>query len=56
MNSERRHELQHNWLADHLARINEWIEPHSKLIAVVVGASVIGLVAMALVRSNASGQ
>ncbi len=56
MNSERRHELQHNWLAEHLARINEWIEPHSKLIAIVVGAAIVGLLGFALVRSNASGQ
>ncbi len=55
MNSERRHELQHNWLAGYLARINESIEPHSKLIAVVVGCVILAGLAYALIHSNASG-
>ena len=45
MNSERRHELQENWLAGALVKANETIEPYSKLIgaAVVLGfAAMIG--------------
>ena len=55
MNSERRHELQENELAVHLARINKAIEPYSKLIAVVVGAVVLGVIALALYQSKTSG-
>ncbi len=56
MNTDRRHELQHNVLADYLTRINESIEPHSKLIAVVVGAAIVGSLGFMLYQSNASGQ
>lgn len=42
MNSERRHELQQNDLAIYLNKINHSIEPYSKIIAVVVGAVIIG--------------
>ena len=55
MNSERRHELQENELAAHLSRINKAIEPYSKLIAVVLAAVVLGVIAMALYQSKASG-
>lgn len=56
MNTDRRHELQHNVLAEYLTRINESIEPHSKLIAVVVGAAIVGSLGFMLYQSNASGQ
>tara|TARA_R110002049_G_scaffold305056_2_gene501054 strand:- start:23184 stop:24107 length:924 start_codon:yes stop_codon:yes gene_type:complete len=55
MNSDRRHELQENELAAHLARVNKAIEPYSKLIAVVVGAVVLGVIALALYQSKSSG-
>ena len=55
MNSERRHELQENELAVQLGRINKAIEPYSKLIAVVVGAVVLGVIALALYQSKTSG-
>ncbi|MDA8743388.1 tetratricopeptide repeat protein [Rubripirellula amarantea] len=43
--NDRRHELQENELAVHIGRINQSIEPYSKLIAVVVGALFIAGIA-----------
>ena len=56
MNTDRRHELQHNVLADYLTRINESIEPHSKLIAAVVGVAIVGSLGFMFYQSNVSGQ
>ncbi len=56
MNTDRRHELQHNVLADYLTRINHSIEPHSKLIAAVVGVAIVGSLGWIFYQSNVSGQ
>jgi tetratricopeptide (TPR) repeat protein len=50
-----RHELQKNELASYLHKINTSIEPYSKLIAVGVGALIIGGIALGLYRSKVSG-
>lgn len=55
MNSERRHELQQNDLADFLGRQLKKIEPYSKLIAAVVAVAAIGLVILGFTRSAALG-
>ncbi len=54
MNSERRHELQHNYLADHLGDLLKKIEPHAKLIAIAFAAIVGIVVAIGLYQNNAS--
>ena len=45
MNSERRHELQHNLLADYLGQWVKAIEPYTKQIAIVFTAIVVAVVA-----------
>jgi len=52
MNSEKRHELQHNILADHLGSAIKRIEPYTKLIAVVFGCIVAGFVALGLFKNS----
>jgi hypothetical protein len=54
--SERRHELQHNVLADYLHRINVSIEPYSKPIAIVLGIVIVGSIGIALYSGNQSGR
>lgn len=54
MSSERRHELEHNELADVLSRANTAIEPYSKPIAFGVAALLVGLVGWAVYASSKS--
>lgn len=55
MNSERRHELQHNALADMLGAQIRRIEPYNKLIAVGVALLIVAAVSIGLYRSAAVG-
>jgi len=55
MNSERRHELQHNALADMLGAQIRRIEPYNKLIAVGVVLLIVAAVSIGLYRSAAVG-
>lgn len=55
MNSERRHELQHNALADLLGVQIKKIEPYTKLIAVGVAIVVFGAMAYGFYRSAEVG-
>lgn len=55
MNSERRHELQQNYLADLLGTQLRKIENYTKLIAVVIVAVVVAAVAWGLYRSAEVG-
>lgn len=55
MNSDRRHELQQNELANYLGRINRSIEPYSRIIAVVVGVVILGALGLGLYSSKTSG-
>ncbi|TWU60129.1 hypothetical protein Poly51_04030 [Rubripirellula tenax] len=50
--NDRRHELQQNDLAIYLDRINRFIEPHSKMIAVVVGGLIVAGLAWMLYNSE----
>ena len=54
MNNEQ--EIDHNVLAEWLNDVNKKIEPYSKLIAVLVGAVVLGLIAWGFYRSDQSNQ
>ncbi len=54
MNSERRHELQENILANYLARINQSIEPYSRPIGIGVAALLIGGIGYAIYNSKVS--
>ncbi len=53
--NDRRHELQNNELAMRLDRINQAIEPHSRLIAIVVGALIIAGIAWMFYSSKQTG-
>ncbi|MGV3486679.1 MAG: tetratricopeptide repeat protein [Planctomycetaceae bacterium] len=53
MNSERRHELQHNLLADYLGQWVKAIEPYTKQIAIAFVAIVVAVVAWGLYRNSA---
>ncbi|MEE2934392.1 MAG: tetratricopeptide repeat protein [Planctomycetota bacterium] len=55
MKTERRHELQQNDLAVYLNKINKSIEPHSRLIAVAVGALFVAFIGYALYSSQQTG-
>jgi len=55
MNSERRHELQQNALADLLGAQIKKIEPYTKLIAVGLSIAVLGAIAFGFYRSAAVG-
>ncbi len=54
--NDRRHELQQNDLAHYLDRINRVIEPHSKLIAVVVGGLIVAGLAWMLYNGEQSSK
>ncbi len=54
--NDRRHELQQNDLAIYIGRINQAIEPYSKLIAVVVAALVLGALGWVFYSSQQTGQ
>ncbi len=56
MKADRRHELQQNELAAYLGKINKSIEPYSRIIAVVVGVGIFGLIAYALYKSKETEQ
>ncbi len=56
MKSDRRHELQQNELANYLGRINRSIEPYSRIIAIVVGAAILGTIAYGLYNSKNTGE
>ena len=56
MNSERRHELQQNYLADFLGIQLKKIEKYTKLIAVVIVALVAAAVAWGFYQSAALGK
>lgn len=55
MKSERRHELQHNYLADYLGQGLAKIEPHAKAIAVALGVLLFASLAWGFYRSSAQG-
>ncbi len=55
MNSERRHELQENILANYMARLNHSIEPYSKPIALGIAALVIAGLGYILYTGKVSG-
>jgi hypothetical protein len=55
MNSERRHELQQNALADMLGTQIRRIEPYNKLIAVGIALLIVAAVSIGLYRSAAVG-
>ncbi len=52
MNSERRHELQQNVLAQHLGGILKQIEPYTKWIAIAFAGLVVAVVGVSLLQSN----
>ena len=54
MNSERRHELQHNVLADYLGSLAKKVEPYTKLIAVLFTGIVVAMVAWGIVQTSAT--
>ncbi len=54
MNSERRHELQHNLLADILGEWIKKIEPYAKQLAIAFTAIVVAVVAFGLLQNSAS--
>jgi hypothetical protein len=47
MKAERRHELQHNELADWLAGVIDQTKPHAGVIVAVIGAAILAVVAFA---------
>lgn len=53
MNSERRHELQQNVLADYLGGVAKKIEPHTKLIAAAFAIGAIAVVGFGIYQSLA---
>ncbi len=53
--SDRRHELQQNDLAIYLGKINKSIEPYSRIIAVVVGAAIVGAIGLGFYNTRRSG-
>lgn len=53
MNSERRHELQQNVLADYLGGVAKKIEPHTKLIAAAFAVGAIAVVGFGVYQSLA---
>ena len=55
MKSERRHELQHNYLADYLGKGVAKIEPHAKSIAVLLGVLLVASLVWGMYRSSAQG-
>ncbi|QDT06374.1 hypothetical protein K227x_47830 [Rubripirellula lacrimiformis] len=54
--NDRRHELQQNDLAIWLHRVNQAIEPHSRLIAIVVGGLIVAGIGWMLYTSQQTGQ
>ena len=56
MNSERRHELQQNSLADFIGTQLKRIEPYTKLIAVAIALLAVAFVAWGLYRGALSGE
>jgi len=52
MNSEHRHGLQQNVLANYFGAVLKKIEPYTKLIAAIFAAVVVSLVALAIVLNN----
>ena len=56
MNSERRHELQENILANYIVKLNKSIDPYSKPIAVGVAALLFGGIGYALYNGKVSGE
>ncbi|MEM9645337.1 MAG: tetratricopeptide repeat protein [Planctomycetota bacterium] len=54
MSSERRHELQENWLASQLAGLSKTVEPYSKVLIGGLIAVFIGLLALTVYSSGRS--
>lgn len=55
MKSERRHELQQNYLADYLGHWITRIEPHAKSLGLAIAVVVIGLIGVGFYRSSQMG-
>jgi len=56
MKSERRHELQQNDLAIYLNKVNQSIEPYSRLIAIGVAVLIVGGISWGLYNSQQTGK
>lgn len=56
MKTERRHELQTNWLADWIGVHTEKVKPHAKTLIGIAVVAVAGMFAIALVRGQSEGR
>ncbi len=55
MKTQRRHELQTNWLADHLGKQLEAVKPYSKMIAgVLIGLLAVGIAVNVITRRQSA--